>query len=321
MTLHYTAGPQDSGKTLFSVLHYRMRISSGRIKQLKYQTVMLVNGTAAHTNYRISPGDVIELTLPEEHSDFPPEPGCLQILYEYEAIIAIHKPAGIIMHPSATRNTGTLANQLLYYLGGGAIHPVNRLDRDTTGVTVFAKNSYVKSILTEPRHKAQIHKTYLAPVFGSLQAENGVRDLPFDRVSQDSLWRTIREDGQPARTEYEHIFTHGLWSLYAFHPLTGRTHQIRLHCCASGAPILGDPVYRSPESGAFSDSLGLRYQQLCCVEMTFPHPMTESQITITSRPEFYDASWFASHPETDREPDVTGIRSDTAAESPHTDFV
>ena len=148
MTLHYTAGPEDAGKTLFSVLRYRLRISAGQIKRLKYQTCMLVNSTPVHTDYRVSPGDVIELPLPEEHASFPPEPGELKILYEDEALIALHKPAGIIMHPSATRNTGTLANQLLAYLGGGTIHPVNRLDRDTTGVTVFAKNGYVKSVLT-----------------------------------------------------------------------------------------------------------------------------------------------------------------------------
>ena len=288
MTLHYTAGPEDAGKTLFSVLRYRLRISAGQIKRLKYQTCMLVNSTPVHTDYRVSPGDVIELPLPEEHASFPPEPGELKILYEDEALIALHKPAGIIMHPSATRNTGTLANQLLAYLGGGTIHPVNRLDRDTTGVTVFAKNGYVKSVLTETLRTANIQKTYLAPVFGRLPAASGVMDFPIDRISRDSLWRTVRADGQPSRTAYELLREHGPWALYAFHPLTGRTHQIRLHCMASGAPILGDPVYRTEESAVFSASLGLKVQQLCCVEMTFPHPMTGELLSIVTRPEFYD---------------------------------
>lgn len=292
MILRYTAEPQDAGKTLFSMLHYRLRISTGQIKRLKYQTQMLVNGQPVHTNFIIRPGDEITLPLPEEFADFPPEPGNLQVLYEDEAIIGIHKPAGIIMHPSATRNTGTLANQLLHYLGGGTVHPVNRLDRDTTGVTIFAKNGYVKSILTETLRTANIHKTYLAPVLGRLPQAQGVIDLPIDRVSPSSLWRTIREDGQPARTAYEILREHSDWALYAFHPLTGRTHQIRLHCCASGAPILGDPVYQTDASRAYSDGLGLNIQQLCCVEMTFPHPMTGRQISVTTRPEFYDAPWF-----------------------------
>lgn len=299
MILSYTAGPEDTGKKLFSVLHYRLRISTGQIKRLKYQTKMLVNGQAVHTNYVVAPGDRIELPLPEEFADFPPEPGSLRILYEDEAIIGIHKPAGIIMHPSATRNTGTLANQLLFYLGKGTVHPLNRLDRDTTGVTIFAKNGYVKSVLSETLRVAKIHKTYLAPVYGRLPQTNGVIDLPIDRLHTDSLWRTIRQDGQPARTAYELLSQHGPWALYAFHPLTGRTHQIRLHCCASGAPILGDPVYHSSDSLAFSAMLGLTTQQLCCVEMTFPHPMTGQQLTVSTQPEFYDASWFGearNHP-------------------------
>ena len=112
MTLHYTATAEDSGKKLFSILRYRLHLSTGLIKRLKHQTLMYVNGTPAYTNHIIAPGDKITLPLSEEHADFPPEPGPLNILYEDEAIIALHKPAGIIIHPSATRNTGTLANPI-----------------------------------------------------------------------------------------------------------------------------------------------------------------------------------------------------------------
>jgi 23S rRNA pseudouridine1911/1915/1917 synthase len=291
MTLTYTARPEDSGKKLFSILRYRMRMSAGSIKRIKLLTKFYVNGAAVHTNYIVSPGDEISLTLPQETPDFPAEPGPLHILYEDEAIIALHKPAGIIIHPSATRNTGTLANRLLAYLGG-AIHPVNRLDRDTTGVTIFAKNGYVKSILTESMEKARIHKTYLAPTFGLLPQENGVIDLPIDRLSADSLYRTIREDGQPSRTAYELLSRHGDWNLYAFHPLTGRTHQIRLHAMASGAPLLGDPVYHTTASQAFSEQLGLSTQCLCCTEMEFPHPMTGEVMKISTTPEWFSEPWF-----------------------------
>lgn len=295
MTLHYTATAQDAGKKLFSVLHYRLHISTGQIKRLKYQTSMYVNGSPVHTNHVISPGDVIDLPLPEEHASFPPEPGDFKILYEDEAIIALHKPPGIIMHPSATRNTGTLANQLLYYLGGGTVHPVNRLDRDTTGVTVFAKNSYIKSVLTEFLRLAQIQKTYLAPVYGRLPERSGIIDLPIDRVSPTSLYRTIRAEGQPSRTSYRLLSEHGPFALYEFHPLTGRTHQIRLHCFSSGAPILGDPVYSTEASRAFSDTLGLHIQQLTCTEMRFPHPMTGEEIAIQTEPEFF--TWLTSREE------------------------
>lgn len=292
MTLYYTATPEDSGKKLFSILRYRLHLSAGLIKRLKYQTPMCVNGTPVYTNHIISSGDRISLLLPEEHADFPPEPGALHILYEDDAIIALHKPAGIIIHPSATRNTGTLANLLLGYLGGGTVHPVNRLDRDTTGVTIFAKNGYIKSILTESMEKARIYKTYIAPTYGALPERNGIIDLPIDRLSEFSLWRTIREDGQPARTAYELLLETPRWNLYAFHPLTGRTHQIRLHAMASGAPLLGDPVYNTRESKLYSDSLGLTAQCLTCVEMTFPYPLTGQEFTVTTRPEWYESDWF-----------------------------
>ena len=291
MTLHYIVSPEDAGKKLFSILRYRMRLSAGYIKRVKYLTKFYVNGVSVYADHRVSVGDEISLMLPEEHADFPPEPGELNIIYEDEAIIALHKPAGIIIHPSATRNTGTLANRLLAYTGG-AIHPVNRLDRDTTGVTIFAKNGYVKSILTESMEKAKIHKTYIAPTYGSLPERNGVIDLPIDRLSADSLWRTIREDGQPSRTSYELLEEHGPWNLYAFHPLTGRTHQIRLHAMASGAPLLGEPVYSTEESRTFSDTLGLTIQQLCCTEMTFPHPLTGKEISITTTPDYFSEEWF-----------------------------
>lgn len=295
MILRHIVTEEEAGKKLFSLLHYRMKLSTALIKRLKYQTTMYVNDQPVYTDYIVKPGDRISLPLPEEHADFPPEPGPLRILYEDDAMIALHKDPGIIIHPSATRNTGTLANRLLAYLGSGAIHPVNRLDRDTTGVCIFAKNGYIKSILTESMQKAKIHKTYVAPVYGNLPEEQGVVDLPIDRLSADSLWRTIREDGQPARTAYELLEHRGLWNLYAFHPLTGRTHQIRLHAMASGAPLLGDPVYQSQESAAFSDSLGLYIQQLCCTEMTFPHPLTDEIISITTTPDFYQADWFQNN--------------------------
>ena len=293
MILHYTVTPEDQGRTLFSILHYRMQLSTGLIKRLKYQTEMLVDGVAVHTDYRLRAGQEITLPLPAETADFPPEPGPLDVLYEDEALLVLHKPAGIIIHPSATRNTGTLANRILAYLGSGTVHPVNRLDRDTTGVAVFAKNGYVKSILTDAMVHARIQKTYEAPVFGRLPERTGVIDLPIDRLTADSLWRTIRPEGQPSRTAYELLEEHGDFALYAFHPLTGRTHQIRLHSMASGAPLLGDPVYNSPESKAFSDRLGLEIQQLCCVEMTFPHPMTGQTLTVTTTPEWQDAPWLA----------------------------
>ena len=294
MILRYTADAGDAGKTLFTILRYRLHMSAGLIRRCKFQTVMYVNDVPVHTDHRLRIGDRICLPLPEEHAEFPPEHGDLRILYEDESLIALFKQPGIIIHPSATRNTGTLANQLLGYLGSGTVHPLNRLDRDTTGVAVFAKNSYIKSILTDHMEHARIQKTYLAPVFGHLPFTSGTIELPIDRLDTDSLWRTVREIGQPALTTYDLLEQHGAWSLYAFHPKTGRTHQIRLHAFASGAPLLGEPYYTTEEARLFSQSLGLSVQQLCCTEMTFPHPLTGTVLSITCTPDYFSAPWFLS---------------------------
>lgn len=170
MTLHYTATAEDSGKKLFSILRYRLHLSAGLIKRLKHQTLMYVNGTPVYTNYIIAPGDRDHPTATEGTRGFPPEPGPLNILYEDEAIIALHKPAGIIIHPSATRNTGTLANRLLAYLGGGTVHPVNRLDRDTTGCDDFCKKRLCKEHLDGIHGKSpdsqDLYRSYLRRAAG-----------------------------------------------------------------------------------------------------------------------------------------------------------
>ena len=291
MTLSYLCTEHENDRRLFSVLHYQMRLSTGLIKRIKYETDFIVNGVPQHTDYLLHTGDRIVLTLPEESADFPPEPGELNILYEDEALIALHKPAGIIIHPSATRNTGTLANRVIAHTGGTA-HPLNRLDRDTTGVILFAKNGYIKSILTDDMLHGRVHKTYCACVYGSLPAESGVIELPIDRIGPDSLYRRISPDGQPARTGYQLIRQADRWSLYDFTPYTGRTHQIRLHCFALGAPILGDPFYSDGEAREFSLSLGLTTQLLCCRKLAFRHPLSGDDMVIECRPEFYSFPWF-----------------------------
>ena len=154
----------------------------------------------------------------------------------------------MLVHPSFSRQTGTLANRLLgYYDRTGqacAVHPVSRLDRDTFGVVLLAKNAHAHALLIA----AEKHKTYHAAVRGVPQPPEGMIDVPIARLSPESLLRCVRADGQPARSAYRTLRTeHGI-SLLELQPLTGRTHQLRVHCAWLGCPILGDPQYggRSP---------------------------------------------------------------------------
>lgn len=284
MILTHTA--QRDGK-LVSFLRGEMGLSSTLTTRLKYRDAYRVNGEIVHIHHRVHPGDIITVDLQEPSPDYPAEEGPLDILYEDDALIVLDKPAGILMHPTFNRLEGTLSNRLLdYYQKTGqkcAIHLVNRLDRDTFGVVLIAKNSHTHAILCQQLQSGQIKKTYEAAVFGHPPEAKGVIDAPIDRLSPTSLLRCIREGGQPARTEYEVLAQNEVCSLLRLHPITGRTHQLRLHCAHMGFPILGDPQYGSEASQAFSLARGYQYQQLCAVQLAFFQPISGKPLSIRSQ--------------------------------------
>ena len=232
---------------LLSILRRELALSSGLVKRLKYRGAFTVNGEIAHTDFPVKPGDVVRVRLDEDTPDYPAQDGDLHILYEDDALIAVDKPAGMLVHPSFSRNTGTLANFLLGYYEKTAqpcaVHPVSRLDRDTFGVVLLAKNAHVHAKLCEMSKSGAIEKTYRAAVFGCPPEAEGVIDAPIARVSETSLLRCVRSDGKPARSRYRVLERSPDTALLELHPLTGRTHQLRLHCAHLGCPILGDPQY------------------------------------------------------------------------------
>ena len=223
----------------------------------------------------------------EQTEGFDPEPMPLSILYEDPYFLAVDKPAGMLVHPSPQKNSGTLANGVLYHLqqsaAGAGVHPVTRLDRDTFGVVLLAKNANVHDRFCRLLREKQLEKTYLASVFGHPPQDAGEIDLPVYKVGGGSLIRVVDARGQQALTRYRVLETAGQTALLELHPMTGRTHQLRLHCMASGFPILGDPQYTGPEAKAYSDAHGLQFQQLCAARLVFPHPMTGERIEICSK--------------------------------------
>ena len=284
MVLQHTA--QRSGK-LLSFLRRELRMSSSLVSRLKFQNAFAVDGVPVHTDYPVSPGAVITVCLDEPEPEYPAEDGPLNILYEDEALIALDKPAGLMVHPSFSRNTGTLANYLLgYYRRTGqrcAVHPVSRLDRDTFGVILLAKNAHVHALLRQAMADGDLHKQYCASLYGVLPQPEGVIDAPIARLSPQSLLRCVRDDGQAARSRYRVLQVRGPCSLVALEPLTGRTHQLRVHCAHLGAPVLGDPQYGTEASRAYSLTLGLTTQQLCAAQLSLVHPLTGQPITLRSR--------------------------------------
>ena len=268
---------------LSSFLREEMAMSAGLINRLKWHEKILVNGKPEHTDYAVQIGDTITILLDAPQIQYPAEQGDLTILYEDEHILAVDKPAGMLIHPSRSKNTGTLANFVLgYYEKTGqtcAFHPLTRLDRDTFGVVLLAKNSHISALL----QAGDLQKTYHAVTFGGPDEDAGVIDAPIARKPLPSLLREIREDGKPSVTEYEVLERNEKLCKLKLRPITGRTHQLRLHCAYMGYPILGDPQYGSAESTAFSDSLGIQTQLLCAKILEFTHPVTSAPMTIVSR--------------------------------------
>ena len=258
-------------------------MSTGLVNRLKWGDAIRVNDVPQHTDFAVQPNDVITVRLDEPAPAYPAEAGELTVLYEDDHILAVDKPAGMLIHPSHSQNIGTLANRVLgYYAQTGqdsAFHPVTRLDRDTFGVTLLAKNSHIHALL----QSANVEKIYHALTFGGPESEHGTIDAPIARRPLPSLLREISPEGKPSVTEFTVLERSERTSLLALRPVTGRTHQLRLHCAHSGFPILGDPQYGSEESQTLSAQLGYTYQRLCAHSITFTHPITEEIITITTQ--------------------------------------
>lgn len=268
---------------LSSFLKKEMGMSTGLMNRLKWQEKILVNGMPRHTDYPVRCGDVITVPMEEPVPEYPAEFEPVTVLYEDAYMLAVDKPVGMLIHPSRSRITGTLANRVVgYYQKTGqksAFHPITRLDRDTFGIVLLAKHSHAHSLLQQ----TPMVKNYHALVYGGPEKDAGVIDQPIARLPLPSLLRCISPEGKPSVTEYQVLERMEGYSRLALRPVTGRTHQLRLHCAYMGCPILGDPQYASEDSAAFSRQLGLQTQLLCAKTLTFSHPVTGQALCLTSQ--------------------------------------
>lgn len=282
MNLQHQA--QRAGR-LSSFLLGELHMSAGLMNRLKWGTGIRVNGLPRHTDYPVQIGDCITVQLDEEKPDYPAQDGPLTVLYEDDFLLLVDKPAEMLIHPSRSQFTGTLANLVAgYYEKTGqksAFHPVTRLDRDTFGVVLLAKNSHIHTLLQE----TPIRKTYHALTFGGPEADRGIIDAPIARRPAPSLLRYISPEGKPSVTEYEVLLRNAPFCKLALRPITGRTHQLRLHCAHMGFPIVGDPQYASQQSAAISAEIGQKSQLLCASSLDFVHPITDTPLHICSQME------------------------------------
>ncbi len=295
MVLRYDVKESDSGRKIYSIMRRELSISAALTRRLKQVSGIFVNGQPVFTNFLVSAGETvtIDITAAEPTCDNVPEEDGFEhlretILYEDDGLIAVNKPSGIITHPSHARNTGTLANFVAGYLlkmqGDGRCHAVNRLDRDTSGVVLFAKNSHMKARAAEALAAPDAEKEYLALVCGTLDAPSGTIDMPIKRLNEGDMLRVTAPDGQRAVTHYNTIGSFNLdgqqVSLLSIHLQTGRTHQIRVHCRAVGHPVLGDILYYTDESRAVSSALGIFSQALHARRLSFLEPVSGANLEL-----------------------------------------
>lgn len=295
-TLTYEIGKEEEGMELLDFL--RKKGFSHRIltSMKPYKEALLCNQRRIYGHDRLKAGDVLSVFVPETEDPLfiPPSPLSLSVLYEDQDLLVVNKPAGMPVHPSMGHRENTLANAAVSRFSNQdspfVFRCVNRLDRDTTGAVILAKNPLSSAILSRDMKKRRIHRTYLAIVKG-IPPKSGFIDAPIAREKGSAIARQVNlKDGEAALTRYERLDTQNGYSLMELHLETGRTHQIRVHMKHLGFPLPGDYLY-------CPDYSIIQRQPLHSLQLDFPHPVTGQQLCIMAPvpPDFVNAYQKAGH--------------------------
>lgn len=269
---------ESRNDTLKQILLNDMGISLRLLYSLKKDKQIFVNKKFYKMHELVNIGDIIEINLPYEANEYDAEDMDIKLLYEDADLMVVEKEPFVVVHPTKGHQSGTLANGLIKLFKDKSINSkirfVNRLDRDTSGILIVAKNSYCHSILTKDDAMHEMEKKYYAVVGGHLEKESGVIDLPIDK-SEDGIRRMVSEKGQRAVTRYKVIDKLKKATLLEISLETGRTHQIRVHFSHIGHPLVGDELYGG-------DMSLLNRQALHCFELGFYSPRKSEIIYIKS---------------------------------------
>lgn len=247
MEIIWTCTDVDEGRVVKDIARKRLHLSGALWKRIKWNGTFSLNGQALHNaKTPVKAGDVLHFVWSEE-SDIVPSDIPLDILYEDKDLLIVNKGPGMIIHPTSKEAHDTLVNAVAgYFQKKGedcGIHPVYRLDRNTTGLVVVAKSAKGQYELSKSHDV--LYREYLALVSGNMEGE-GIIEAPIGRKPGSIVEWMVREDGKWAATEYKVLASSEKASLLRLHLLSGRTHQIRVHCTHLGHPLLGDTLYGGP---------------------------------------------------------------------------
>lgn len=290
----YEVESQYQGKRIDSVVADEAdSLTRSMVQKLISEGNVAVNGEPVPKSYKVKPGDIIRVTVPApaplvaEAQDLP-----LSVVYEDDWLMVVNKPKGMVVHPAHGNESGTLANALVYHCGenlseaGGSFRPgiVHRIDRDTSGLLLVAKNDDVHKALSEQIAAHTVKREYWAVVHGAVEPESGRIDAPIGRNPKNRLSWTVTDRGsKPAATNYRVLKYFRDYTLLSLSLETGRTHQIRVHMQYIGHPVAGDTVY-----GPRSTPSWLNGQCLHAKTIGFTHPVTGEYMEFdTELPEYF----------------------------------
>ncbi|SFB08441.1 RluA family pseudouridine synthase [Selenomonas ruminantium] len=269
------------------VVEHCPELSRSHVQKLIEQGMVLVDGAQRKANYKLRGTEEVQVSVPEaEPITAAPEDIPLDILYEDKDIIVVNKARGMVVHPASGVYSGTLVNALLHHcqdLSGinGEIRPgiVHRLDKDTSGVMVCAKNDTAHLDLAEQIRTKTAHRTYWAIVHGNIKEEAGIIKGDIGRHPTDrKKMAIVRENGKPAVTHFKVLERFGEYTLVECKLETGRTHQIRVHMTSIGHPLVNDPKYGPKKSSPFA----IQGQALHSLQLTLTHPVSKEEMTFTA---------------------------------------
>ncbi len=268
------------------------KLSRTMIQKLIEDGDVLVNGDVKKISYKVQAGDIIEVNISE-----PKETGIkaqaipLEIVYEDNDIIVVNKPKGMVVHPANGNPDGTLVNAIMAKCKGslsgigGEIRPgiVHRLDKDTSGLLIVAKNDQAHINMSKQIKDRKVKKIYIALVKGSIAEEEATINMPIGRSTKDRKKMAVRKDGKEAITHFKILKRYDKYTLLEIKIDTGRTHQIRVHMAEIGHPVVGDSVYSNGKN-----EFGVEGQMLHAKSLDFKHPITQKQMHLEAElPEYF----------------------------------